>query len=67
MYAEGNPKTKKEFKERVNNGEQVRLFAPGFGSPVYNGKEYVEGPHAPQPHRWYATVQVKEGFVVNVK
>lgn len=44
----------------------VTLYAPGLGSPVRNGFETVEGPHFPEPHRWYATVTVRDGIVVAV-
>jgi hypothetical protein len=46
--------------------EPVRLFAPGIFAPKRNGIEYVEGPHYPKPHTWYATVEVKDGIVVKV-
>jgi hypothetical protein len=45
----------------------VRLFAPGLGTPKENGTEYVEGPHYPQPHKWYAQVTVENGIVIAVK
>lgn len=45
----------------------VEVFAPGLGSPPYNGKCCVEGPHYPRPHTWYASVTVKDGIVVSVK
>jgi len=47
--------------------EPVRLYAPGLGKPVENGTEYVEGPHYPKPHTWYASVTVKDGIVIKVK
>jgi hypothetical protein len=67
MYASTNFKTKKEFKAAVAEGKKVTLFAPGLGSPAVNGKETVEGPHFPKPHTWYASVIMKDGFVVSVK
>lgn len=67
MYTSKNFKTKKALKEAVAKGEQVTLFAPGIGKPVENGPEFVEGPHYPSPHTWYARVQVKDGVVVSVK
>jgi hypothetical protein len=66
MYTSTNFKTKKEFKEAVTAGRQVRLFAPGIGQPPKYGKCCVEGPHSPQPHTWYAEVEVKDGIVVKV-
>jgi hypothetical protein len=67
MYTVTNFKTKKAFKEAVAAGAQVRLFAPGLGSPTQNGIEYIEGPHFPKPHTWYAEVEVRAGVVVKVK
>lgn len=67
MYSEVNFKTKKAFKEAVANGRQIMLFAPGLGSPRRDGKEFVEGPHYPAPHSWYAEVTMKDGYVVKVK
>lgn len=67
MYVVGNPKTKKALKEAVARGDNVRLFAPGMGAPKDNGVEYVEGPHYPKPHTWYAQVTVENGKVVKVK
>lgn len=66
MYASVNFQTKKEFKQAVAEGKKITLYAPGLGSPKVNGRECVEGPHYPQPHRWYATVEVQDGFVVKV-
>lgn len=67
MYADTNFKTKKAFREAVAAGKKVMLYAPGIGSPKQNGTEYVEGPHYPAPHSWYAQVEMKDGFVTKVK
>lgn len=67
MYTDTNFKTKKAFKEAVAEGKQIRLFAPGLGSPKENGQEYVEGPHYPAAHTWYAEVTMENGIVVKVK
>ncbi len=67
MYTEENFKTKKALKDAVAAGKTVCLFAPGLGRPNDNGTEYVEGPHYPQPHRWYAQVEMKDGKVIKVK
>ena len=45
----------------------VELYAPGLGSPVVNGRDTVEGPHYPKPHRWWASVIVEDGYVIAVK
>lgn len=67
MYACGNPKTKKALKELVAAGKEVRIFAPGMGTPVENGKEFLEGPQYPASHSWYAEVTMKDGVIVKVK
>lgn len=67
MYASINFKTKKAFKEAVDNGKMVTLYAPGLGSPKMDGKETVEGPHYPAPHTWYAEVIMINGYVAKVK
>ena len=66
MYTTINFKSKKDLKEAVANGTEVRLFAPGIGHPPTNGTCAVEGPHF-VPHRWYAEVTVKDGKVIKVK
>lgn len=45
----------------------VTIYAPGLGTPKRNGMEFVEGPHYPQPHKWYAQVEMKDGFIIKVK
>ena len=67
MYTTTNFKSKKALKEAVAKGETVTLFAPGLGAPPTNGTCAVEGPHYPEPHKWYAEVTVKDGKVVKVK
>jgi hypothetical protein len=53
--------------ENPTPAQPVTLWAPGLGEPKANGTEYVEGPHYPKPHTWYAQVEVKDGIVVGVK
>lgn len=67
MYTSINFKTKKELKEAVAAGKTVTIYAPGMGEPKINGRDFVEGPHYPAPHRWYAEVEMKDGKVVKVK
>lgn len=67
MYAEGNPKTKKVLKDWVANGKSVGVFSPGpFPCPT-EGVVFLEGPHFPEPHRWYAQVTVENGIIKKVK
>jgi hypothetical protein len=66
MYVTGNPKTKKALREAVQRGDQLTVFAPGLGTPKENGVENVEGPHHPEPHKWYARVVMKDGKIERV-
>jgi len=67
MYTSINFKTKKALKDAVKEGKKVTLYSPGYGAPPENGSCSVEGPHYPEPHRWYATVTVVNGVVTAVK
>ena len=66
MYVSPNFKTKKALKDAVTSGKEVTVFAPGLGTPPTNGTCTVEGPHYPEPHRWYGKVTVENGKVVKV-
>jgi hypothetical protein len=69
MYTHFNFKTKKALKVAIESGKRVTVYQPGpFGSgDVRNGVVTIEGPHYPEPHRWYATATVENGVVVKVK
>lgn len=66
MYVRPNFPTKKALKKAIANGEQVEVFSPGPFPAKENGRESIEGPHYPEPHRWYAQVDVFEGIVQKV-
>lgn len=79
-YTVINFKTKKAFKEAVKNYldnhdgvkssyGSVSCFQPGLGPDLsnYTGTVYLEGPHAPAAHTWYAMAQLVNGIVVKVK
>lgn len=65
-YVTGNPKTKKELRERIAAGRRVEVFSPGPFGCKQDGEETIEGPHYPEPHRWYARVKVEGGVIVKV-
>ena len=68
MYTTRNFKTKKALKEAVANGEAITIYQPGpFDSVVTDGKAFLEGPHYPAPHSWYAEATIENGLVVKVK
>lgn len=66
MYAEGNPRTKRELKERIEKGEKVKVFSPGPFPAPQDGVCTLEGPHYPEPHRWYANATVENGIIIKV-
>ena len=67
-YTDINFKTKKQLKEAFASGKTISVFQPGpFGSAVADGSTAIEGPHFPEPHRWYASVEVKDGIVTKIK
>jgi len=67
MYTTINFKTKKELKTAVTSGKEVTYYQPGLGETPLEGTIYVEGPHYPQPHKWYAECRVTNGKIVSVK
>lgn len=75
-YTTINFKTKKALKEAVAQfndreivkGNPVTCFQPGLGPDLSNftGKVYLEGPHYPAAHTWYAEAELVDGKVVKV-
>jgi hypothetical protein len=66
-YTDTNYKSKKQLILDVKEGKLVTVFNPGLGDDVKDGKVYLEGPHYPEPHKWYAEGIVKDGKLVKVK
>jgi hypothetical protein len=67
-YVTENYKSKKDFIAAVKSGVQHETYNPsGMWPTTQNGQDVIEGPHYPQPHRWYASVKVKDGIVVSAK
>lgn len=68
MYTDINFKTKKALKEAVAEGKKITVYQPGGMFPSKtDGAITIEGPHYPEPHRWYASAIIKDGYVVSVK
>ena len=69
-YTHENFPTKKALKAAANElppvgRDRVTVYQPGpFGPEVKDGSCALEGPHYPEPHRWYASCQVKDGAIV---
>jgi len=68
-YTITNFRTKKALKDAVATGEVVQCYQPGLGPDLsdFTGKVYLEGPHYPEAHRWYAEAWMENGVVVKVK
>lgn len=70
MYVTPNYPSKAALRRAVEAGETVTIWQPGpFGGnePTNATKVAVEGPHYPEPHRWYGQVDVVDGKVVKVR
>ncbi len=74
-YTRHNFKTKKALKEAVaaakadTTNESLKRdiqLERGFIDTPTDGVAFIEGPHYPQPHTWYAKVQVEGGVVTRV-
>ena len=70
MYTDINFKTKKALKEAVKAGKRVTVYAPNgdfyLDSVHSTGEIFLEGPHYPEPHRWYASATIENGVIVKV-
>lgn len=69
MYTNINFRTKKELKEAVAAGKKITVYQPGpfGGNEPANGTVCVEGPHYPEPHRWYAECTLENGYITKVR
>lgn len=70
-YTSRNFKTKADLKRALANGDKLTVFAPNAmfaaAEPPRNGTVVVEGPHHPEPHRWYASVTLVDGYITKVR
>ena len=69
MYTHINFKTKKALKEAVESGKRITYYQPGpfGGNEPQNGTITLEGPHYPQPHKFYCQAEAANGVVVKIK
>jgi hypothetical protein len=67
MYASENFKSKKALKEAIASGRIILITSPGPFPAPSNGRAAVEGPYFPEPHRWYADCDIKDGRIVKVR
>jgi hypothetical protein len=66
MYVSPNFRSRKALLEALEQGKHVQLCPQGLESPVTDGTACLQGPHYPEPHRWYATATVKGGKIVAI-
>jgi hypothetical protein len=66
-YTHTNFKSKAALKRALAAGEQIGIYQPGG---LFNrdpgqitGRVTLEGPHYPEPHRWYAEAMVEAGVI----
>lgn len=69
MYTFTNFRTKKALKLAVAEGQKIRVYQPGpfGGNEPTDGEVTLEGPHYPEPHRWYAKGILKNGVLIKVQ
>ena len=68
MYTVKNYRSKKDLVAGVKAGKSVETYQPGGNFPATrDGHIALEGPHYPEPHKWYASAVVKDGVIVSVK
>ena len=68
-YLYPNLKSKKAYKDAIKAGQRITAAenTPMGSVLVQTGKVTFEGPHYPEPHKFYGTAEVKGGCVVSVK
>jgi hypothetical protein len=67
MYVTPNFPSKAAARRAIAAGTKVELILYGpFDKLIDNGTVAVEGPHYPQPHKWWGTAHVKGGRVVKI-
>jgi len=68
MYTDRNYKTKKALLEDFKAGKNITVYQPGGMFPgKTDGEIAIEGPHYPEPHRWYAAATIKDGVIIKVR
>lgn len=67
MYTDTNYKTKKAMREAFKTGKKIGVHQPGgFFPGKTDGRVAIEGPHYPQPHTWYAEVEIKDSVITRI-
>jgi len=53
---------------QIRPANPVTVYQPGpfGGNPPTSGRIFLEGPHYPEPHRWWSSAILENGEVVKV-
>lgn len=66
-YTRKNYKTYKQLKADFDAGVEIEVYQPGpFGPTITDGSVALEGPHYPEPHKWYALGVVKNHILTSL-
>lgn len=65
-YVNPNFRTKKALKDALKEGKSVEVYQHGLGTIPTDGTISLEGPHHPEPHKWYGRGIMKGGKLVEV-
>jgi hypothetical protein len=66
MYTNKNYQTKKALKDDFNKGIKIGVYSPGPWPCPKDGKITLEGPHYPQPHKWYASATIENYIITKI-
>ena len=69
MYLMPNFKSKTAARKAIAAGNTVTIVqvGPYGGNEPTDGQVVIEGPHYPEPHRFYGTATLKDGVVIKLK
>ena len=65
-YTVKNYKTKKALIEDFKKGVEIECYQPGGMFPLKQGKNSLEGPHYPEAHKWYLSVEIKDSLITHI-
>ena len=70
-YTTRNFRSKADLKRALAAGDKIAVYQPNAivasAETPRNGTVYLEGPHSPKPHTWYAVATLEDGYIVRVK
>lgn len=66
-YTTKNYRTKKALIADFKAGIPIECYQPGGFFPLREGSNSLEGPHYPEPHRWYASCVIVNGKATAIK